>query len=167
MKHFYRIYEGNADMIKQAALFLKEGIDTGEFCFWAVPKSIYKENVFTRLEPYINLIDHYAARDQIRAVSAHEWYIPGGEFIIGDIVRKWQGLYEGVMSKGFTGLRVVGDASWAKEEDWEKLIEYENLVNESVKDVNITALCLFNARNIKSVVHISDIIKTHEACFSA
>ncbi|MFH1478145.1 MAG: MEDS domain-containing protein [Candidatus Omnitrophota bacterium] len=167
MKHFYRLYKNNIELMKTAALFLKEGIDAGEYCFWAAPKSVYRENFLICLKPYIELIDHYIAKGQIRAVSADDWYLADGVFDIGTVVKKWKCLYDEVLSKGFTGLRVVGDASWAVDKDWDMLIEYERIVHSSIKDAKIKALCLFDARKVSSVVHISNIVETHEACYSS
>ena len=84
---------------------------------------------------------------------------------MNETLKKWNGLYEEVMSKGFMGMRVIGDASWVKPEDWKALVEYESHVNSFIKDHNLTALCAFNIKDLKSIIHISDIVSSHEACF--
>lgn len=165
MKHFYRLYEKDDELIRIAALFLQEGLDKGEFCFWAIPDNLDSNTILSFLRGYIEMIDHYIKEDRMRMVKSSEWYVPRGYFDMDEVLKKWDGLYREAMSKGVSGVRVIGDASWVDSKSWRSLVEYESQVNSIIKNYKLTALCAFNIKHLKSVVHISEIITNHEACF--
>ncbi|MFC1667494.1 MEDS domain-containing protein [Candidatus Omnitrophota bacterium] len=165
MKHFYKLYEQNDELLKIAALFFKEGLEKGEFCFWAIPDSMDKHESLKSLGGYIELLSYYIKKDQIMLVKAREWYHNSGSFDMDLVLEKWESLYKDITARGFTGLRVVGNAENIEEKDWKKLMEYEAIVHDKIKNYNMTAVCAFNIKNLKSVIHISDIINIHEDCF--
>ena len=166
MPHYYKLYENYAELIKIVSFFIKEGLDKGEYCFWVVPVRFDKHDALRYLSGYIRLIDYYKKIGQIEIVEAAEWYIPGGSFDIDATLEKWKTLYGETKLKGFKGLRVVGGASWAREDDWKLLIEYESKVNEVLKGYDdFTALCVYNISGVKSIIQISQIVNNHQDCF--
>lgn len=166
MNHFYKIYERNDELLKITALFFKEGLEKGEFCFWALPDTMDKKESLNLMRGYVDLFDYYTKKDQVMLVKASEWYYPAGDFDLEAVLKKWESLYKDISSKGFTGLRIMGNGDHIEEKNWKKLIEYESMVDKKIKGTNITAICAFNIKNLKSIIHISDIINTHEECFA-
>lgn len=162
MPHYYKLYENDDELIKIASFFIKEGFDRGEYCFWATPDRFDEDYVIRSLRPYIELVNCYRDRGQFRAVKSSEWYIVEGRFDIESIFKKWESLYNEVISKGFTGLRAIGTADDVDMENWKVLMEYESKVDEAIRGRNVTALCVYNVNVLKSIVHISEVVNNHQ-----
>jgi anti-anti-sigma factor len=88
------------------------------------------------------------ASGQLEATTAEATYLVGGVFDAGSVLRGWRPLAQAARAAGYTGLRVVGDMSWAARDvpGREDLAWYERQANRVVLDNEIIGVCAFDRR---------------------
>jgi anti-anti-sigma regulatory factor len=90
-----------------------------------------------------------ALRDErLLVVNATPGYEPKRGFDAESRAATWLGLTEDASVMGFSGLRAVGDMSWAVEPgvDPEELIDYETGLTPLFADIGFTAICEYDRR---------------------
>ena len=94
--------------------------------------------------------------------SAREVYCPGHQFVPSKMLEKLKSGYTETIEKGYKGLRVTGEMSWAIKgiPGSEKIIEYESLVNTIYPDYPVTAVCQYNVNDFSGAM-IMNVLKVH------
>ena len=70
--------------------------------------------------------------------------------------------YKEALAKGFSGMRVSGDASWlVNEKDRVEFTQYEAQINNIISDMKIVALCTYSLGQCGSD-YIVDVVQNHK-----
>jgi hypothetical protein len=138
---------------KQLVLFtfLKAGLDKGEAAIYVAgdesPQEIKKAMKDSGLD-----VEEYTRANALNIVDYRNWYIIDGEFDIERTMALWMNSLNEAITKGFKGLRVVGEmACFLKHEMIEELIEYEKALH-SVLEIPLTAICAYHVNIIDKAV---------------
>ncbi|MCW4031942.1 MAG: MEDS domain-containing protein [Candidatus Bathyarchaeota archaeon] len=152
--------------------FLKAGLDKGEAAIYVAgeesPRRIKKAMKDFGLD-----VEKYTRTDSLNIVDYRNWYIIDGEFDIERTKGLWMKSLNEAITKGFKGLRVVGEmACFLKHEMTEELIEYEKALH-SVLEIPLTAICAYNTDIMNKAVEEEsyynlyfDLIESHKKFLS-
>jgi signal transduction histidine kinase len=159
--HFCNFYATRTDLVEMLVPYFKAGLENKEFCLWVVSEPLPEPEAWNALRVTIPELDEYRADGSIEILHAREWYLIHGLFDMERLIRAWNDKLNRALDRGYEGMRVSGDAAWLERKDWSSLCRYEKVLNDSVVDQNVTALCTYPMAT-SGVADLLDVISTHQ-----
>jgi len=159
--HFCLFYATKQDLLDTTVAYFKAGLQSNEFCMWAISDPITESDAVDALRLAIPRFDRYRAAGQFELLKATEWYLEGGQFNLERIVRGWDEKLRGALAKGRDGMRVSGNAFWIGTEHWTAFCEYEHNLNRTLAGKKMLVLCTYSLPD-SSAVDILDMARTHQ-----
>lgn len=141
--HLCMFYESQDDLLDAVVPYFQAGLESNEFCLWALPPLLPPEEAHVVLSQRIPDFDQYVAAGKMEIAPGREWYLDGGHFDVERITAAWDEKVHAALAKGCDGVRASGTAFWLHAQHWEDFCDYERLVNETFEGKPITALCTF------------------------
>ena len=87
--HICLFYETKDDLLDTNAAYIKAGLDSNEFCVWAISQPITAEEALGVLGRDIPDLQHRAQSGQFEILPGYDWYLKGGEFDSKKITSGW------------------------------------------------------------------------------
>ena len=142
--------------------FLMEGIKNDEVVLWTIPETLDMKDAETYLRKTTEDTDHYIKKNQISIRKKEDTYLKGGVFSVSRTMKRWAGLEVQAAQKGFKGIRVAGDGSWALENHWLQFLAYEQKFNDAVGEHKWNALCSYSMKKV-DIKKVYDIGTSHQS----
>ena len=123
--HIWIFYETKDDLLDTAASYFGAGLNSNEFCVWAISDPVNEadaENALRRAAPDF---DRHLAEGRIELLRGTEGYLKGDQFDPKRITSGWSEKLHGALAKGYAGMRVSGNAFWIETSHWKAFCEYE------------------------------------------
>jgi len=143
-------YESEESLLELLKSFFEQGLKFGELCFWVVPLSLGVKGARKALGKLIKDLDRYIEKGQFELWSYNDIYLRSGVFNLDESLGLLAKKESDVLRRGFTGLRVSGDASWLSDADWDNFLAYEKEADKLISGGQITALCTYPAEKLDS-----------------
>ncbi|HXD30895.1 MAG TPA: PAS domain S-box protein [Pyrinomonadaceae bacterium] len=163
--HLCHFYETKADLLDTLLPFLRAGLDNREFCLWLISDLISYDEAVTALSKTVPDIQQRLSAGDIEIVSDRDCYFPDGSFNVSSLLDRWKLKLKNASAKGYAGVRISGDASWAFNNCLKDFAEYEKSINQSIGGLNLTALCTYALGNCKAS-HVLDVVGTHQVALT-
>jgi len=141
--------------------YFKAGLESQEFCVWVLSEPVTEAEAWNALRETIPELDEYRADGSIEIFHARESYLKHGIFDMERLTRAWNDKLNRALDRGYEGMRVSGDAAWLERKDWSSLCHYEKVLNDSVVDQNVTALCTYPLAT-SGAADVLEVISTHQ-----
>jgi hypothetical protein len=146
---------------KVLADFFLEGLRKGEYCIWIPREGITQAKAVKMIKKHIPNIEDFLIKKQMQIETFESWYLTAeGKFDVDNMMKKWRGVYNNVIKKGFTTMRVVGDGSSVVGEYWDEMMHYEELVNSMISNIGVVAVCTYKGSSYKTD-EVQAILKRH------
>ncbi|MFX0057970.1 MAG: MEDS domain-containing protein [Candidatus Hodarchaeota archaeon] len=158
MCYFYREVEDLMDIIIP---YIKKGLENNEFCVCVTSEDLNEKVVKKRLNSEIKNFNEFLKKGQIEIFPYTGWYLKDGEFNFQKVIDGWIKKYNYAMSRGFNGLRVIGNTVWVQKKDWKDFSAYEEEINNIVGNYRMILLCTYSAEKC-NMNEILGVIKTHQ-----
>src|ERR1035437_540319 len=142
--HICLFYETKKDLLDAAVAYFKAGLDSNEFCVWAISEIISTEDALNALRHDVPNFDRHLAAGRIELLDGHDWYLEENEFDLKRITSGWDDKLRGALAKGYEGIRVSGNAFWLHTNHWKDFCEYERALNGSLTGQQMIALCTYS-----------------------
>ena len=159
--HFCNFYATKTDLLEMLVPYFKAGLESKEFCVWVLSEPVTEPEAWNALREAIPELDEYRADGSIEIFHAREWYLKHGIFDMERLTRRWNEKLNRAFDRGYEGMRVSGDAGWLERKDWSSLCHYEKVLNDSVGDQKVTALCTYPMAT-SGAADLLDVISTHQ-----
>jgi signal transduction histidine kinase len=159
--HFCNFYETKDDLLDILGPYFATGLENGEFCVWIVSDPIDEADATNALIRAFPQAERHLAAGDVRILTHWQWYLKNDAFDPDQTIKDLLENLAQALAKGYSGMRVNGDASWLKEEDWTSFVEYERGLHESIANRKIIALCTYPLRDPR-VAALFDIAHTHQ-----
>jgi DNA-binding CsgD family transcriptional regulator len=154
-------YETKTDLLEAAVSYFESGLDSNEFCMWAIADPITKEDAKSSLRRNIPDFDRYLSDGQIELIQGTDWYLKGDDFDLQRITGGWSEKLSAALAKGYEGMRISGNAFWMETKHWKEFCEYELELDRSLADRKIIALCTYSLRASRAV-DMLDVARAHQ-----
>jgi len=165
--HMYILYDHDDELMRSLSPFFMEGLRRREHCVWIPRQGIMAHQAINMLKFRIPDIEDFLLTDQMYIGQYEEWYLDEkGNFCRECALAKWRERYDYATQAGYPMMRAVGDSHEVSEKDWQEVIEYERMINESIADLNIIALCAYNGRYLKPT-QIRGLLSHHLCSFAS
>ncbi|TXT63961.1 MAG: putative Histidine kinase [Promethearchaeota archaeon] len=137
--YFYYTIEDLMDLILQ---YLAEGIKNNEVCLLITSPLIIQNGGLEYLQKEL---EKYApVKNQLLLYSYNNWYIQNNTLNLEFCFKKLKEITVVIKKEtDFEGLRIAGDVDWLRKEDLHHFLEYEQKVEEQIKEFNQLALCSY------------------------
>jgi len=163
--HLCVFYESQDDLFDIVIPYLKAGLESNEFCLWALPPEVAQHDAHAALNLRIPEFDRYSAAGKLEIARAEDWYLDSGHFDVKRITAAWDEKLRAALAKGCDGVRASGTAFWFHAKHWNDFCDYEHLVNKTFEGKPITALCTFPIV-ASGVAEMLEIAKAHQFAVS-
>jgi DNA-binding CsgD family transcriptional regulator len=159
--HVCLFYETPQDLIDTQADYFSAALEDGECCIWAVSEPVDRDTAVRGLRKHLKGFDGYLSTGQMEIVPGHAWYLRGDEFDPQQITGGWHAKLRDARARGFSGLRVSGNAFWLESNMWPTFQAYEEELDRSVKRWKMIVLCTYSLQAARAV-DILDVARTHQ-----
>jgi DNA-binding CsgD family transcriptional regulator len=159
--HICLFYETKDDLLDTNAAYIKAGLDSNEFCVWAISQPITAEEALGVLGRDVPDLQHRAQSGQFEILPGYDWYLKGDEFDSKKITSGWHEKLQFALDKGFDGLRISGNAFWLQSNHWKEFCEYEQELDESLHDRPMLVLCTYSL-GASRAVDLLDVSRAHQ-----
>jgi len=141
--HVIIFYTNHRDKHLVLFTYLKAGLDAGEAAVYiAGDESSHATRQAMRT--FGLNVELYERTRALNIVDYRDWYIIGGEFNIERTLSLWKKALDEAVTRGFKGLRVVGEmACFFKHDMVDELVEYERALHR-VLEIPLTAICAYD-----------------------
>ena len=141
--HVCLFYETKEDLLDTLVPYFKAGLESKEFCLWAVSEPLTEDDAINALRQSVPRFDRFLANRSIEIVSAREWYLEGDRFDLKRVIGGWNEKLRHALANGFKAMRVSGNTSWLYSKHWKDFCAYERDINESIRGQRMSVLCTF------------------------
>ena len=159
--HICLIYESQEEQLAMPVPSIRMGLERGEKCIFIAPEKTLRD-VNEALHAIGIDVDEAMNSGRLAVASQEDTYLRNGHFEPDRMIRFLADSLEPAIASGFSGLRVVGEMTWALGGDLGtgQLIEYEAKLNHFVHDHPVAVTCQYD-RNRFSPEVILNVIRTH------
>jgi len=159
--HICLIYESQGEQLAMPVPSIRMGLERGEKCIFIAPEKTLRD-VSEGLHAIGVDVDEAMNSGRLAVASQEDTYLKNGHFEPDRMIRFLADSLEPAIASGFSGLRVVGEMTWALGGDLGtgQLIEYEAKLNHFVHDHPVAVTCQYD-RNRFSPEVILNVIRTH------
>lgn len=141
--HLCFFYETKEDLLDTVVPFLKAGLESNEFCVWASSEPLTNEEAIAALKRGIPGFDKYLSNGAIEILPGREWYLDGTRFDLQKIMAGWDEKLRTGLAKGYSAMRISGNAFWLDTEHWNEFCAYEHDLDASIAGRPISILCTY------------------------
>ncbi len=160
--HICVFYETKEDLLDTAAGYFSAGLQSNEFCIWAISEPITEMNAKDALRLAVPHFDRHLAAGQIELIKGSEWYLKGARFDLQRIISSWHEKLHRALAKGYDGIRVSGNAFWIETNHWKAFCEYEQDLDRSVACKRMIVFCTYSLLASRAV-DILDVARAHQS----
>jgi DNA-binding CsgD family transcriptional regulator len=160
--HICLFYETKQDLLDAGVAYFKTGLQSKEFCVWAISEPITEHEARDALAQDIPQFDRHLAEGRIEILPGRDWYLKGDKFDLQRITGGWREKLDGALARGFEGMRVSGNAFWLATEHWKDFLEYEHELDRSLAGQAMIVLCTYplgssQAGDVLDVAHAHNV----------
>ena len=163
--HLCFFYETPADLLAICVGYFEAGLNSNEFCVWAVSDPITVDDALAALRAGIPKFDEHLAAGQIEIFPGSEWYLAGEAFDLQKITGGWWAKLDDALARGFDGMRVSGNAFWIASSHWKEFCEYEQELDPALADRKMIATCTYPLSATRGA-DILDVTRAHQYSFA-
>ncbi|MGC4098608.1 MAG: PAS domain S-box protein [Nitrospira sp.] len=155
--HFYR---DQAHLVSALVPYFVAGLRGNERCLWITAPPLPVHEAIDALRGAWNGVDGAIQAGAIRILDFDQWYASSAGLKGPDVVQLWLKEEAAALADGYHGLRIAGNTSFLKENDWSAFMEYEQTVTTHFKGRRITALCSY-AWTQCTDHQVNEVLSTH------
>jgi PAS domain S-box-containing protein len=115
----------------------------------------------TALRKAVPELDRYVANHSIEILRGRQFYLHGDALDLKRVLRTWVERTDSALARGYAGFRLSADIAWLEHKDRQAFSEYEQEVNNLLKDLRMTALCTYPLAR-STAAEILDVTRTHQ-----
>jgi DNA-binding CsgD family transcriptional regulator len=158
--HICLFYETEDDLLDTHVAYFGAGLESNEFCVWAISEPLTAEKAQASLRQGIPDFDRHLATGSIEFIFGRDWYLKGDEFDLQRITSGWHDKLRQALERGYEGLRISGNAFWIESNHWKEFCEYEEELDRSLAGQPMLVLCTY-ALGASRAVDVLDVTRAH------
>lgn len=159
--HFY----SNRDQLVTALVpYFVAGLRANERCLWLTAPPLPAREAVQALCAAWDGVDDAIQAGALRILDFDEWYASSMRLKGVDVVQLWLDEKESALAEGYNGLRITGNTSFLKADDWSTFMEYEQAVTARFSGRRIVALCSYALAQCNDQ-QMSEVMHAHHCAF--
>ncbi|RKY82966.1 hypothetical protein DRQ09_10800, partial [candidate division KSB1 bacterium] len=157
--HICQFYENEKDLIDVLIPYFKAGLSKNELCLLFISKLIIngKDGL---IKKYFLNFENFIKKKQFEIVKFSKFCDRKGNFYPEKALKFLFEKEKQAKQAGFTGVRFAQNLSCLDDINWEKLVYYESVLNNEIKNYKITSVCFYSATEYNPLKTL-DVISNH------
>ena len=158
--HICQFYESVENLTSVLVPYFQAGLENNEMCIWVTAEPLRVAAAKKALKLAVDNLEYCESNNQMKIFDYLEFYHGTGVF---DSFATIQQLLESekiARESNFTGVRISGNVSWLDQKEWVDFIDYESIVDASIRGHRIIAICSYPLQRHQPT-EIVDIVSNH------
>lgn len=158
--HMCNFYRTRDELTAALVPFFAAGLRANERCIWITAEPLNAAAAIAELERAG--LDARAAinREALIVRDYSDWYASAGNLKGNQVVDLWLAEENRAIADGYAGLRITGNVTFLRSEDWALFMEYEKLVNQAFQGRRIVTLCTYRLESC-GATEMYDVLRRH------
>jgi DNA-binding CsgD family transcriptional regulator len=156
--HFCLFYQTQQDLLDTLVPYFKTGLESNEFCVWAVTDPLTEEEAKAALQRAVPDLQRYLAAGSLEILPGFDWYLSQD---LKKITSNWNERLENALAKGYEGMRASGNAFWLGTKYRDDFLAYEQELDESLVGRKMLVLCTYPLDTAVSA-DVLDVARAHQ-----
>ena len=157
MCHFYR----DKDELAAALVpYFAAGLRANERCIWITAAPLPAHDAKAALAASAFDFEREVARGALVIRDHDDWYADPAALQGHEVVERWLDEERRALANHYSGLRITGNVTFLRPEDWEVFMEYERLVQHAFQGRRIVTLCTY-ALHRCGASEVLDVMRRH------
>lgn len=151
LAHFF----GSGNELRDVLVpYFKAGLENNERCLWVTGQAFNAEEARSALRAAVPDLHRRERDKQIEIVDGEEWYDAREQLRPSDLLNGLVQREHDALQLGYQGLRTNGNCAWVSPNQWADFLEYERLVQQTVRGRRMICMCSYCADELKGVAHL-------------
>jgi len=157
--HICMFYETKADLLDTVVPYLKAGLESNEFCLWAVFDPVTEGEARNALSQSVPALERHLAAGDIEIVSIRDLYLTADRIDLQRSMNVWNEKLRGALAMGYAGMRASGNP--LRYDKWKDICRYEHDLDEFLAGKRMTMLCTYRLEESRPV-DVLDVMHAHQ-----
>jgi len=141
--HICNFYRTREELAAALVPFFLAGLRGKERCIWITAEPLLAVDAIAALEAAGLDARAEIERGSLVVRDFSDWYAEAGTLLGAQVVELWLREEARALADGSQGLRITGNVTFLRPEDWPLFLEYEELVNTAFHGRRIVTLCTY------------------------
>jgi two-component system, sensor histidine kinase PdtaS len=158
--HMCNFYKTRDELIAALVPFFAAGLARNERCIWITAAPLHAAEAIVELEKSGADARAAIANGSLVVRDYDDWYAEAGALKGNQVVDLWLTEEQRALAGGYSGLRITGNVTFLRSEDWELFMQYEELVNKAFDGRRIVTLCTYHLESC-GAAEVFDVVRRH------
>jgi hypothetical protein len=158
--HMCNFYKTREDLVAALVPFFAAGLRNNERCIWITARPLHALEAIAELEKAVPDARAAIASGALVVRDYDDWYAEAGSLRGNQVVDLWLAEENRALAGGYAGLRITGNVTFLRSEEWELFMEYEELVNKAFQGRRIVTLCTYSLDTC-GPAEVFDVVRRH------
>ena len=163
--HLAHFFGSGSELRDVLVPYFKAGLESNERCLWVTGEAFNAEQARSALRAAVPDFDRRERDKQIEIANGNEWYTADDKLRPHDLVSGLLQREQDALGHGYAGLRTSGNCAWVSQAQWVDFLEYEMLVQKSVRGRRMICLCSFCTDQLQDGTHW-EVMERHDIAVS-
>lgn len=141
--HMCNFYRTREELAQALVPYFIAGLRSHERCIWITADPLFAVDAKALLREEGLQVDKAIADGALVVSDFTDWYAEQGTLKGSQVVDLWLAEEAHALAAGFSGLRITGNVTFLRPEDWPLFMEYEALVDRAFLGRRIVTLCTY------------------------
>ena len=141
--HMCNFYRGREELVAALVPFFAAGLRADERCIWITAEPLGAAEALGELERAGLDANALRASGALVVRDFADWYAEAGALRGNEVVDLWLEEERRALAAGYRGLRITGNVTFLRDEDWPLFMEYEALIDARLRSQRIVTLCTY------------------------
>jgi len=158
--HMCNFYRTREELISALVPFFVAGLRNNERCIWITARPLHAADAIVELQKAGPDVQAAMRNGSLVVRDYEDWYAEAGALKGNQVVDLWLAEEQRALAGGYAGLRITGNVTFLRSEDWALFMEYEELVNKAFQGRRIVTLCTYHLDSC-GAAEVLDVLRRH------
>jgi hypothetical protein len=158
--HLCHFYSDRQELVDSLVPYFKAGLINRERCLWITADPFPASEARVELGKVLPNLEGFIRDGALVIKDFGDWYTEGGGAKGEAVVAQWLREEESALAHGFSGLRITGNTSFLRPEDWSAFMDYERAATRAFGTRRIVALCSYSLLKSPGKA-VFDVVQAH------
>jgi signal transduction histidine kinase len=159
--HVTHIFQSGDELRDLLVPYFKTGLENNECCFWVTGKDFTAEEARSALRSALPELERFERNKQIEICDGGAFYGPNDRLHPEELIRGLLQREREALGRGHAGLRTNGNCSGIHPQQLKDFLEYEAIVQHTVRDRRMICMCSYHADQLRNGFHL-DLMARHD-----
>ena len=160
--HMCNFYKTREELIAALVPFFAAGLRNQERCIWITAAPLHAGEALDELAKAHSGAAQAIEKGALIVRDYADWYASAGMLKGNEVVELWLAEEKRALAEGYNGLRITGNVTFLRSEDWNLFMEYEELVTRAFHGRRILTLCTYHLESC-GAAELLDVVRSHNA----